>query len=669
MVRKQKTTFDYMVIGISPALVTVMVTSLALFISTVLNPSPFLGRFNFVLMMYSMATVAIARISIEEGKERAVLFGIPLAVVTLLAMTSLVQYEDAVGGMKFIYSAIVIAVTWWSAHQLTWDCTVIEDHEDSSNQGLLQKIGLEEFITQIDESTNASHVGDDIPKPNSVEDEDKQNWFNRWKENRKKPHTPGVWVIYYSLAALPLFGLGQLFTNTEVNSICFKYLFCYVASGLGLLLTTSLLGLRRYLRHRDVEMPREMAGTWLTVGALMILGFMALAFFLPRPGNTRQIAEASNLFDQSQNAYETSEYGIGPDGKDDGDEGRSADSTTQGSGSGDAHNNTQGEQGRPTEQDNQGKQENQGNQGDQENQNGAQDTKDSGEQSQDKQSSDMSSGKQKDKQEDKQEGRGDENQQPGDSNNQSTEQNNPKTATSNQGNQGNRGNQAKQPEDENLSEQNENNQQDNDSENTQQSSQNTPPPASTPELPSLGALGQLIQVLFWIVAGGFMLFYLMKNYRTLWKSLREMISGFLTWLSGIFAGTAREQLDTKEKPTEQPERTHPPFSSFRDPFASKSQMSIQELINYSFSALESLGQELGIERKEDQTPNEFSQTMAQHITPLGQSTLRLGNHYSLAAYAPALLNPNCIKDLQTFWQQLSIVEIRQSGPVNASFSD
>ena len=404
----------------------------------------------------------------------------------------------------------------------------------------------------------------------------------------------------------------------------------------------------------------------------MILGFMALAFFLPRPGNTRQIAEASNLFDQSQDAYETSEYGIGPDGKDDGNEGQSADSTTQGSGSGDAHNNTQGEQGRPTEQGNQGKQENQGNQGDQgdqgdqENQNGAQDTKDSGEQSQDKQSSDMSSGKQKDKQEDKQEGRGDENQQPGDSNNQSTEQNNPKTATSNQGNQGN---QAKQPENENLSEQNKNNQQDNDSENTQQSSQYTPPPASTPELPSLGALGQLIQVLFWIIAGGFMLFYLMKNYRTLWKSLREMISGFLTWLSGIFAGTAPERLDTKEKPTEQPERTHPPFSSFRDPFASKSQMSIQELINYSFSALESLGQELGIERKEDQTPNEFSQTMAQHITPLGQSTLRLGNHYSLAAYAPALLNPNCIKDLQTFWQQLSIVEIRQSGPVNASFSD
>ena len=87
MHRKQKTTIDYMVIGISPALVAVMVTSLALFVSTVLNPSPFLGRFNFILMMYSMATVAIARISIDEGKERAILFGIPLSIVTLFAMS------------------------------------------------------------------------------------------------------------------------------------------------------------------------------------------------------------------------------------------------------------------------------------------------------------------------------------------------------------------------------------------------------------------------------------------------------------------------------------------------------------------------------------------------------------------------------------------------------
>ena len=93
-------------------------------------------------------------------------------------------------------------------------------------------------------------------------------------------------------------------------------------------------------------------------------------------------------------------------------------------------------------------------------------------------------------------------------------------------------------------------------------------------------------------------------------------------------------------------------------------MSLQELVEYSFSALESLGCELGIERHEDQTPNEFSQAMAEHIIPLGQSTLRLGRLYSLAAYAPSLLNQNCVQDLQAFWNQLSTVQICDPVTIN-----
>ena len=31
-------------------------------------------------------------------------------------------------------------------------------------------------------------------------------WWQRFVERRRRPHAPGVWVIYFSLAALPLFG-------------------------------------------------------------------------------------------------------------------------------------------------------------------------------------------------------------------------------------------------------------------------------------------------------------------------------------------------------------------------------------------------------------------------------------------------------------------------------
>ena len=98
------------------------------------------------------------------------------------------------------------------------------------------------------------------------------------------------------------------------------------------------------------------------------------------------------------------------------------------------------------------------------------------------------------------------------------------------------------------------------------------------------------------------------------------------------------------------------------------QMNLNELVQYSFKALESLGYELGISRDEDQTPNEFIQAIANHITPLGQSAQRLGRHYSLAAYAPGMLNQSCLEDLKTFWQQLSIVEISPITPTNEPVS-
>src|SRR5262249_53742643 len=54
-------------------------------------------------------------------------------------------------------------------------------------------------------------------------------------------------------------------------------------SGLGLLLTTSFLGLRRYLRQRNLQMPAAMTGAWLTVGGFLVAAFLLVGAFLPRP--------------------------------------------------------------------------------------------------------------------------------------------------------------------------------------------------------------------------------------------------------------------------------------------------------------------------------------------------------------------------------------------------
>ena len=47
----------------------------------------------------------------------------------------------------------------------------------------------------------------------------------------------------------------------------FLYFLVYIASGMGLLLATSFLNLRRYLRQRKLKMPGAMTATWLSTGA------------------------------------------------------------------------------------------------------------------------------------------------------------------------------------------------------------------------------------------------------------------------------------------------------------------------------------------------------------------------------------------------------------------
>ena len=69
----------------------------------------------------------------------------------------------------------------------------------------------------------------------------------RWQQlldRKNRPHTPGVWIVYFSLASLPIFGLGQLFipaANTASRRYVFLLLCVYVSCGLSLLLTTSFL--------------------------------------------------------------------------------------------------------------------------------------------------------------------------------------------------------------------------------------------------------------------------------------------------------------------------------------------------------------------------------------------------------------------------------------------
>ncbi|MGD0383137.1 MAG: hypothetical protein ABSA77_06440 [Thermoguttaceae bacterium] len=207
--RLKKTLLDYLVIAISPALIMTMVGSLVFFLIQVFYQGNFQERLQYIFALFVMAAVLIARISIENGRERAILFAIPLGLVTLLAINKYVQFQ---GGMleslTFFINCGLIAVVWWSSDKLTWDCTLINEDEEDSGEGLLEAVGLD----RQGKASIQEEIAPALPEIEATTSRDEPpGWWQRFIDRRRRPHAPGVWVIYFSLAALPLFGVGQLF--------------------------------------------------------------------------------------------------------------------------------------------------------------------------------------------------------------------------------------------------------------------------------------------------------------------------------------------------------------------------------------------------------------------------------------------------------------------------
>jgi hypothetical protein len=260
--KPNKTVADYLVLGISPVLIMLLVGSLCFFLIEVFFRGPTVGSVRWVMFWFVMAVVLVSRIGIEEGKERAAVYGLGLAAATWLY---LVRIHPA-----FILGMILLGIVWWCAHKLTWDCTLMDEAEDASGGGLLETAGDRKNFLPSKVKLAKMMVSKAEREPLSA-----------------TPHSPGLWVVYFSLAALPLFGIGQLLlprADIAARHSGFFYLFVYVTAALGLLLTTSFLGLRRYLRQRYLEMPPMIAFGWIRFGVGVAAFVLIGALLLPRPG-------------------------------------------------------------------------------------------------------------------------------------------------------------------------------------------------------------------------------------------------------------------------------------------------------------------------------------------------------------------------------------------------
>ena len=579
-----QTLADYVAIAISPALIMLLVGSLAFFLLDVSYHGDHAGRFRWVLGWFVFAAVLISRIAIEQGSEQAFGYTAAFWVAILLVVFRFLDNP--------LIGTVLLGIVWWCTKQLTYDCTLIDDLQDASGEGLLQVAGIDESTTQTEPRDEASESDNEEPE--------------------KRPHSPGLWVVYFSLAALPIFGIGQAFiprSETTIHDGAFRLLWVYVAAGIGLLLTTSFLGLRRYLRQRRLTMPKSVTATWLTMGVGLALAVLILTVLLPRPNAAYSI---SNVVDEvSERIGQASEYAMSSNDAGEG-EGRAA--GTEDESATDGSRGSNGEQ--PSEHGNSDQP--QGGNGD------------------------------KDGNSDK-DGQGEKNGN-GEKNGQGENDGGEQKSSSD----GNRQDQ--------TDEQNKRDKSDDSDQSKNQGSQkfDEGEPESGSESGASKSSGQelaqtiqetvskLVKVVIYGLLAILVIFLLIRY----WEHVMHALRKFLADLASLFGGRSDHKPRVATTQAEMEHRPTPkPFASFRNPFHSgmASSMPPEELLSYTFAALEAWGNECGVRRPVEMTALEYAAQLGETEPQIAGVARELARLYTQAAYSSRPLPNDLAERVERVW--------------------
>jgi len=608
--KPRPTLADYTAIAFSPLLIMAQIGSLVFFLVAVLYAGDFTDRLRYVLFFCVFGMVLVARISMEFGiSDRAPMYGLILALATWIGLGQFVDYPAGLGAMSWLINAGLIALIWWSSYRLTYDCTYIDERAETTGTGLLQAAGLDGGQGQETSEPPAPVEEKGKRRKNKAATSGWWERFQRQREERKKTRPPGVWVVYFSLAALPIFGLGQALIPTEEveqRRYTFWLMGIYVASGLGLLVTTAFLGLRRYLRQRNLEMPEKMTVAWLTAGGALIVGFLVVGALLPRPEAEYSLLDLAPAKSKDRDA---SDYAM-KDGEPGKGEGRPGEQQFDKDGkpvnSGDPNKQGQGGQGDAKGQGG-------GKQGDQK----------GGQNQQGGKSGDNAKGKPGDQERAKDQGK---NEEKAAGDNQGGREASPKSQAKKQSRSGsNKG-----------------------------SSRSSGPFAFlssvTPILKWIVFAILAVLVVVFLLRGG------LRYLANFFDWARRLLEALRAFWEGLFGRRATEAAG---EGGEVEERRAPPrpFRFYPNPFhnARADEMSPAELVRYSFEALEAWAFEHDLPRMTDETPIEFADRVGRDVPALEAVAKRLAALYARVLYAKGGLPANWRGVVEQFWEKLEAV--------------
>src|SRR6516225_782205 len=126
-----KTLADYVAIAISPVLIMALVGSLVFFLVAVLYVGEYASRLRWILFFFVFGAILISRMTMQgETADRAGIYGFVLGLLVWVALILYVDWGNSgvLAPFGWLLDIGLIAVVWWSAHRLTWDCTLIDDN-------------------------------------------------------------------------------------------------------------------------------------------------------------------------------------------------------------------------------------------------------------------------------------------------------------------------------------------------------------------------------------------------------------------------------------------------------------------------------------------------------------------------------------------------------------
>ncbi len=601
------TAVDGLAVGVSTALIVGMVGCLVFFLIVAFYRGEYDGRLMYIFGLYTLGTVMVARIAIESGRAYANAFSIPLAIVSIIAMIRFVTIQGPLGPISWLVNLGLLAVTWYLADRITHDCTFITDRQQSLQKGLLQSLGL----------LRADSTGQFQRAPVSPDSGPRKAFLENRVEatqttKSKRRHNPGVWVLYFSLLAFPLFGLGQLIIPDEAQrSRAFYLLVGYLACGLSLLVFTSFAGMRRYLRQRGVEMPADMSRQWLLAGIGGVLVVLLVCMILPLPGRSLGLIGLPAQFTSPEGLVK-SRFGWGQEGDEPSENFEAARADTD---SGPPQGAPKpGAKGNPQPADNP-----------------PADAPKAGENGKDS-------------------GKSDTNAEPAPDTNEKPSEQSPQDNSKQDSAKQDDSPQAEPP----PGDPQENNR-DGDSKTDAAQGQNQPSSGSSNPVAKLigsfaGNFGELFKWLTIAVLAAIVVLYAVTHPQEIAQLWRDVLRFFASLWGNQRALPVAASSESVAATSQKIRR---PFSSFANPFTSQSNRnSPAQVIEYSFAALEAWAADRGMLRSEQQTASEFARQVGSAMPEVGGQAVAAANMLDQIMFAGWKPSLNELSPLEKLWQTL-----------------